>query len=239
MRQPEQAWPAALKLAAILFLTQSTAPNLFAAATVWTGPQTNFSKTNLANPSLAANQDHLTDHVWITRGNSQGIYNAKTETFFTHFSSPADTEWADGTTANYNSLSYTNWNAWAKIKHLGPPSTVGVNAVLHLKSDDIYLDLKFTSWDTSGVGGAFSYTRSTPPGGNNPPSVTILNPTTRDGAFVFAFSTEAGHPYIVQFSPTLNPADWSTFTNFTGDGSIVQITHPIATNSGYYRVGAQ
>jgi len=75
---------------------------------------------------------------------------------------------------------------------------------------------------------------------NNPPSVAILNPTTRDGAFVFAFSTEAGHPYIVQFSPTLNPADWSTFHE-PHWRRIDRANHPfrLRQNSGYYRVGAQ
>jgi glucose/arabinose dehydrogenase len=138
-------------------------------ATVWTGPTTNF--TNVT----ASDQDRLTPNVWITRGSAQGIYNAKTEAGFTHFFSPADTEWADGTTANYASLTYTDWNTWAKVVHPGPPSTVGVNAVVHLISEDIYLDVNFTSW--GGLGGGFSWDRSTPAPANAPPSVTITTPT--------------------------------------------------------------
>src|SRR6185436_19788965 len=113
-----------------------------AAPTIWTGPQTTFTKAANADPSQAANQDRLTPNVWITRGDDHGLYNAKTETSFSHFSSPADTEWANGTTANYSSLSYADWNTWAKSVNGSPPSTVGVNAVLHLKSEDIYIDIK-------------------------------------------------------------------------------------------------
>src|SRR5436190_5210420 len=47
--------------------------------TVWTGPSTTFTKTNSANPALAVNQDRITSNVWLTRGSSQGLYNAKTE----------------------------------------------------------------------------------------------------------------------------------------------------------------
>ncbi|MEQ1949739.1 MAG: Ig-like domain-containing protein, partial [Bryobacteraceae bacterium] len=141
--------------------------------TVWTGPTTTFINGG-GDPTLPANQDRLTANVWITRGGFQGIYNAKTELVFTSLLSPADTEWADGTTANTN-LTYTNWNAWAKFTHLGPPSTVGVNAVMHLKTDDIYVDVTFTSWTS--MSGGFSYQRSTP-------SVSITNPV--DGAVFFA-----------------------------------------------------
>jgi glucose/arabinose dehydrogenase len=144
------------------------------AATVWTGPVTTFTDPAGSDPTLPANQDRLTPNVWITRALVDGIYNAKTETGFTHFFSPADTEWADGTIANYSSLSYTDWNNWAKNIHGGPPNTVGVNAVAHLISDNIYLDLKFTSWAVTG--GGFSYQRSTPPPANTPPSVSITNP---------------------------------------------------------------
>jgi len=144
-------------LLAHLFLSSSAST-----PTVWTGPQLTFSKGNGVDPAQAANQDRITTNVWITRGASQGIYNAKTETGFTHTFSPADTEWANGTTANYNSLPYTDWNSWAKGVNAGPPSTVGVNAVVHLKTDNIYIDIRFLSWDASGTGGGFSYTRSTP-----------------------------------------------------------------------------
>jgi hypothetical protein len=84
------------------------------------------------------------------------------EPAFSHFSSPSGTQWATGFLTNYASLSYTDWNSWAKGVNAGPPSTVGVNAVLHLIADDIYLSVRFNSWTSGGAGGGFSYTRSTP-----------------------------------------------------------------------------
>ena len=146
---------------ALLALVMSAPLAVRAAATIWSGPVTLFSKANGADPTQAANQDRLTSNVWITRAGSLGLYNAKTEAGFTHFLSPADTAWANGTTANYSILSYTDWNTWSTSVNPGPPSTVGVNAVLHLISDDIYLDIKFTSWSGSS-GGGFAYLRSTP-----------------------------------------------------------------------------
>jgi hypothetical protein len=158
---------ALLTLAVVGPLVASGAP------TIWNGPLINFSKLDGADPNLAANQDRLTPSDWITRGNAQGLFNASSESAFTHFLSPADTMWADGTLANYNSLVYRDWNTWAKGVHSGPPSTVGVQAVLHLLTPDIYLSIKFTSW-TSGGGGGFSYVRSTPTLVPEPTSALLL-----------------------------------------------------------------
>jgi hypothetical protein len=175
LRNLRLAFLATALTAALLSLGAIVLPPEATAVTVWTGPLTSFTKAAAADPTLPANQDRITSNVWITRGSSQGIYNAKTETFFVHSLSPADTEWANGTTANFSTLSYTDWNTWAKSVNGGPPSTVSVKAVMHLKSDDIYLDVMFTSWSID-AGGSFSYTRSTPAPGNSPPSVTITNP---------------------------------------------------------------
>lgn len=142
--------------------------NAPAAPTIWTGPTINF--TNVA----AANVDQITASVGLTRGASQGLYNSVTEVGFTHFLSPQNTEWANGTTANYATLSYSDWNTWAKVVNAGPPSTVGVNAVMHIISDDIYIDVKFLFWP---IGSGFAYQRSTPAVGNLPPAVAITSPT--------------------------------------------------------------
>ncbi|HWW00590.1 MAG TPA: hypothetical protein VNZ64_12905 [Candidatus Acidoferrum sp.] len=128
------------------------------AAQVWTGPLTTFTLASGADPTQAVNQDRITANVWITRDTYQGIYNAKTETLYTAYFSPADTEWAYGTLANYASLTYTNWQGWNSKT---PTNTIGLAAVLHLISDNIYLSVEFTSWGSRGAGG-FSYLRSTP-----------------------------------------------------------------------------
>ncbi|MGB8165994.1 MAG: hypothetical protein WCF18_00780 [Chthoniobacteraceae bacterium] len=131
------------------------------AAIVWNGPSISFSKAAFSDETLAANQDRLTDNVWLTRGFTRGLFNIKTEASFLNAFSPADTEWAFGTTADFASLDYTDWETWAG----GPPNIpgiVGKNAVVHLITEDIYLDLKFTFWGVGSTsGGAFSYQRST------------------------------------------------------------------------------
>ena len=124
--------------------------------TIWDGPIFTYNQPS-PDPTQAANQDRLTSNVWLTRAALQGLFNAKTESSYTHFFSPADTAWSYGTLANYASLSYTNWETW---NGHNPPSMVGRDAVVHLISDDIYLSLRFTSWGASG--GGFAYTRSTP-----------------------------------------------------------------------------
>ena len=155
-----------LGLAALLLASAPQARS----ATVWTGPVMTFAETT-TDPTQSINQDRMTANVWITRGSTQGIFNAKTESFFTHFSSPANTEWANGNIANYASLSYTDWNSWANGVNPGPPSTVGVDAVVHLISDNIYVGIKFTSW--GGSGGLFSYQRTTPNAAVSPIPLSI------------------------------------------------------------------
>src|SRR6185369_13676076 len=103
-------------------------------------------------------------NVWLTRGDFAGPYNAAKEMSYDPLSvdSPAGTEWAFGTTANYTTLDYGPWLYWTGEN---PPSSLGKDAVLHLIDDDIYLDIRFTSWETRLTGAGFSYERSTPSAG--------------------------------------------------------------------------
>jgi hypothetical protein len=132
------------------------------AAQVWSGRTFAFAKAAFADYTLAENQDRITPTVWITRASLQGLFNAKTETAYTGDLSPADTEWATGDAANHGNLAFLPWEVWA---NRDPPATVGVNAVVHLISDDLYIDIVFTSWGQGlAGGGAFSYRRAVDPG---------------------------------------------------------------------------
>lgn len=126
-------------------------------ATVWTGPPITFT-----NPCATCASDQITENVAITRAESGGIFNAVTETESAGKQglSPADTEWAFGTTAELGSLTYTPWFEWLGFK--SPAAAVGQAAVLHLITDDIYIDIEFISWVDGKGGGGFSYARSTP-----------------------------------------------------------------------------
>ena len=202
------------------------------AATVWTGPVITYSQPG-TDSTQPANQDRLTPNVWLTRGTNQGLFNAKTETVFTHFVSPADTEWANGTTANYASLTYTNWNSWAKIINGGPPGTVGINAVLHLKSEDIYLDIQFTSWP---VGGGFAYQRSTPATGLPSPTISASAPMITNGHFSFNYTADPGFTYVVENSSNL--VNWlPVITNVAASNPEHFTESLVPDGSRYYRVG--
>lgn len=127
---------------------------------VWSGRTFFFSKADFADWTQAANQDRITPRVWITRKDTQGIFNIFLETGYTS-ASPTDTEWATGDAVNHASLTFLPWVQWASNN---PPATVGVNAVVHLITDDIYVDIRFDSWSGGqGSGGGFSYTRAVMP----------------------------------------------------------------------------
>jgi len=161
-----------------LVLTLSVALNLArnahaAVPTVWSGPTITFTKTGFdtADPNDPLNQDRLTNNVWLTRGGDQGMFNVAPghEDNYIRFTSPADTLWATSVmpanigktiaASNWAQLSFTNWAP----SYGGPGSALSQNiathnAVVHLLTDDIYLDLTFTNYSS---GGDFTYRRST------------------------------------------------------------------------------
>ena len=136
------------------------APFLCYSQTVWNGPLMTFTKQNYDDPSSENYQDRITDLVWLTRGNNGGqLYNAKIESNSSKSDSPQDTRWAFGTTSNLGSLTFSTFRGTSK-----PKLAVGQNMVVHLISDDIYIDIKITSWASgNSSGGGFSYERSTNP----------------------------------------------------------------------------
>ncbi|MEZ5042571.1 MAG: T9SS type A sorting domain-containing protein [Saprospiraceae bacterium] len=133
---------------------------LMSAQTIWTGEKITFSKDNFADPTLAENQDRITDSVWITRGTIQGIFNIKKELAYKMNSSPIGTEWAFGTSAGLDSLTFKDWQTTINNN---PPLMVNKDMVVHLIAEDIYIDIKFLSWAVGTAGGGFSYERSSDP----------------------------------------------------------------------------
>lgn len=147
----------------ILFIScaKDDEPNDVSSATIWNGEKITFTKIDGADPADVANQDRINSNVWITRNNNgqtnQGqIYNIKVETNASKASSPSGTEWSIGTIDDLSTLVFDNF----RIAVTKPKNIVGKNLVLHLIEDDIYLDIKFTSWSQNKAGG-FSYERST------------------------------------------------------------------------------
>ena len=126
--------------------------------TIWTGAKLTFTKSSGGDPTLASQQDTITDNVKITRGNTGGqIYNIVTEAAANSSVSPAGTEWALGTVNDIANLTFEPFRAATGGK---PKDVVGQNMVVHLITDDVYISIKFTSWATGKAGG-FAYERST------------------------------------------------------------------------------
>lgn len=146
--------------AILLLVSATTAPA--SAQEVWSGTDVYFEKPSYADWTDPENQDRITASVWITRKNTQGIFNIAQEKGYTRHLSPTDTEWATGDAVAWESLTFQSWEDWAGGV---PPNTVGVDAVVHLISDDVYLDIRFESWvlgDEEG-GGGFAYRRASDP----------------------------------------------------------------------------
>ena len=137
-------------------------------ATIWNGPVITYNQPG-TDPTLAANQDPLTSRVVFTRAAFNGLFNAVAESQYVLDFSPADTEWAPGELADYATLTYVDWKAASG----GQPfyNLPGLQLVCHLKTDDVYLSIRFTYWGDRGAGG-FTYERSTPSVANPPLIVT-------------------------------------------------------------------
>lgn len=138
------------------------------AQTVWDGPTVLFSKEGGQDPTLPENQDRLTGTVWLTRGNSAGIFNAAVEAAFDETVSPVGTLWAyDGLNGNPTGSAFSadqcaqspspcvfsNW-----FDAMGGQGSMGNflfdrPSVVRLVNDDIYVDLTITAWGSAG--GAF------------------------------------------------------------------------------------
>lgn len=134
------------------------------AQTIWNGPRITASKAAGADPTLPENQDRITDNVWLTRGSIRGLYNIQAETSFINNFSPADTEWALGSTADIDSLSFTDFQSFV-LGTVGSGNILQLldqDIVLHLITDDIFVDFTLKEWGLgSGGGGSFRYERAT------------------------------------------------------------------------------
>jgi hypothetical protein len=145
-------------LEAVLFFAWS-----LSAQTEWTGPKITFTKAGSADWTLEDNQDRMTSNVWITRANTMAIFNIAQESSYQQNAniSPVDTEWAFGNLSDgIGNLTFTTWDT-TYAGNGGPSSLINQDMVVHLITDDIYIDIKFLSWGNSGQGAPFSYERST------------------------------------------------------------------------------
>jgi hypothetical protein len=162
-------WP--VVYCCLLLAYTFTFTRLTTAQTVWSGLTKSFTKNAGSDPTLPQNQDSLTADVILTRGPSGGgLYNIAAEGFYSMNISPALTAWATDLNNPGKTITATNWQNLAFIdwidayggSHSAGGSIASRNAVVRLTSDNVYLDLRFTSWE-SGGGGGYTYLRAEPP----------------------------------------------------------------------------
>jgi hypothetical protein len=141
---------------------------------VWDGAMNYaFSKPSGVDWNLPIHQDRLMDDIRLTRANTQGLFNIAQEASFQPSTSPGGTLWAtefmpqnDGlniAASNWQQLTFASWaGAYGATSNL-LANILNGNAVVHLTSggDDIFLNFRFTEWQSS-FGGAFTYLRSVP-----------------------------------------------------------------------------
>ncbi|MDE3066489.1 MAG: right-handed parallel beta-helix repeat-containing protein [Verrucomicrobiota bacterium] len=71
-------------------------------------------------------------------------------------------------------------------------------------------------------------------------SVAILGPRWRADGFAFSFLAQRNHAYSIQYTYSLAPARWQALTNFSGDGTMLNVTNQnLSISSCFYRVVAQ
>ena len=124
---------------------------------IWSGPSVIFEKLDDADPQDPANQDKITESVALTRLESGALINILVEELAIK-ESPSGTLWAQGTTADIESLEFEPLKTAAGDQMRTVP---GKSFVLYLTQEDIYIDLTFISWKPGKIGGGFSYERST------------------------------------------------------------------------------
>lgn len=201
----------------------TTAAGSAMAQDVYTGLDFDYTYNGFTDITLPANQDRMTDNVWITRDIIRGIFNAAQEDGFTgqggSSPSPIGTEWAVGSAANFAALTF---GTWGSVHGGSPPSLIGQDLAVHLVDDDIYIDLRFTAWGGgAGAGGSFAYLRSEIPGPCNiadiAPPLGVLDLADIQG-FVGAFTSGMPEADLAEPFGVYDLADLSAFVSAFLDG---------------------
>ncbi len=130
-----------------------------------------FAKEDWADWLDPANQDRITEKVWITRADFEGLFNAARESSYggdegldrgidpIRYGSPIGTYWAPGLT---NEVAPNQYTSWEDAVNENPPASVGKTYSMYLYWENLYFDVTFNSWTIGeyGGGGGFSYTRT-------------------------------------------------------------------------------
>lgn len=116
------------------------------AQTIWTGADLTFTKTGSSDWTLEANQDRLTNNVWITRQNKKSIYNYKW--------------WQDNFSADATSedLNFDFWNSdWEGAVSQTFTSTGGTKGIKWALSDDTGSNADWSGYNYGTLGNSANF----------------------------------------------------------------------------------
>lgn len=120
---------------------------------IWIGPAVSFVKHNGGDE-----EDEIDADLIITRDWANGIYNVALEDEYNNNFSPEGTEWNSDGWSNLSNVKLRDYDDWQTVVY-PPNSIVGRELVMHDTINDKYYTVKFTSWQSSSMGGGFSYVR--------------------------------------------------------------------------------
>ncbi len=120
-----------------------------------------FEKPDYADYSQEMYQDRITENVWLTRQEDDGLFNYAQEPYRTSDDSPLGTEWWMGPTSEFDP-DYDYYSGFKEAADYSLSSIPGEVMSLHLIEEDIYFDVFFHKWTSGDNGGGFAYTREMP-----------------------------------------------------------------------------
>ena len=125
-----------------------------------------FHKEDYADWGLIQNQDRITEDTWITRANSNGIFNASSEESYSfnyddrQEIGPSNTLWAYGVTGDVQGEYRPFKEAVQNQMSMSNLDEGGHTFSMHIVSENLFYDVEFHWWTCCGDGGGFSYTRT-------------------------------------------------------------------------------
>lgn len=119
-----------------------------------------FEKANYADWELPENQDRVANDLWITRANTEALFNAFDQTEY-DYDGPTNSGWVFDQTLLADPIDYEGF-----IPSIGggPQQVIGkYMSMRHETTGNIY-NVMFSSYSGGGPGGGFAYTRWMVPG---------------------------------------------------------------------------
>ena len=120
----------------------------------------NFGQYDWDDPSASYSQDRITNDIWIVR-DSQGLYNAFSESGYSSNQSPQNTLWKDGSydpSDDPNALGQMVYGNWDSLFGSSASDLYGATTTLYLPGHDLYFEIYWSDWSSFET--AFSYQRT-------------------------------------------------------------------------------